>query len=67
MAKKARCPHCPTVLRRLYYQTGTGGPAVSAIDAALALHEKRGARRFVGCGWACFNCGYRTMIERPKE
>jgi len=26
-----------------------------------------GARRFIGCGWACFNCGYRTMIERPKE
>jgi len=51
--KRDRCPHCPTVLRRLYYQTGSG--------------RDLGARRFVGCGWACFHCGYRTMIERPKE
>ena len=47
--KRERCPECGAVLRRLYYQTGSG------------------RRRFVGCGWGCFDCPQELLPGESRD
>jgi len=42
-------------------------PDCAAVLRRLYHQTGGGRRRFVGCGWTCYGCGYVSTMERPKE